>query len=291
MKQKFKAKIIALAAIIIVFSAVIWFAGTALSHSTNRKIGNLPPDLQGRNVEFPSASGSTIHGWWIAGQPHKGAIILMHGVRDSRLSLLDRARFLSAAGYAVLLFDFQAHGESIGEQITFGYLESRDAQAAVKFVRETLPWEKIGVIGISLGGAATLLAEPKLEVNAIVLELVYPTIKQAMQNRLHHYLSFVGDAVTPLFIMQLQPRTGIAPDDLRPITKIANISAPKLLIAGAEDKHTLLAESQQMFQTAKEPKELWVVDGAQHQDIHHFAKQEYERRVLSFFAQSFSRPA
>ena len=84
MKQKFKAKIIALAAIIIVFSAVIWFAGTALSHSTNRKIGNLPPDLQGRNVEFPSASGSTIHGWWIAGQPHKGAIILMHVGIDSR---------------------------------------------------------------------------------------------------------------------------------------------------------------------------------------------------------------
>ena len=289
MKKKFKEKIIALATIIIVFSAVIWFAGTMLSHSTNRKIGDLPSDLQGRSVEFPSASGSTIHGWWLAGQPGRGAIILMHGVRDSRLSLLDRARFLSAAGYAVLLFDFQAHGESIGEQITFGYLESRDAQAAVKFVRENLPQEKIGVIGISLGGAATLLAEPKLEVNAIVLELVYPTIKQAIQNRLHHYLSFVGDALTPLFIMQLQPRTGIAPDDLRPITKIANLTAPKLLIAGAEDKHTLLAESQQMFQMAKEPKELWVVDGAQHQDIHRFAKQEYERRVLSFFAQSFSR--
>ena len=131
MKKKFKEKIIALATIIIVFSAVIWFAGTMLSHSTNRKIGDLPSDLQGRSVEFPSASGSTIHGWWLAGQPGRGAIILMHGVRDSRLSLLDRARFLSAAGYAVLLFDFQAHGESIGEQITFGYLESRDAQAAV----------------------------------------------------------------------------------------------------------------------------------------------------------------
>ena len=256
MKKKFKTKIVALAAIVIGFAAVIWFAGTMLSHSTNRRIGELPPDLQGRNVEFSSASGSTIHGWWISGQPGKGAIILMHGVRDSRLSLLDRARFLSAAGYAVLLFDFQAHGESKGKQITFGYLESRDAQAAVKFIREALPQEKIGVIGISLGGAAALLAEPKLDVNAIVLELVYPTIKQAIQNRLHHYLNFVGDALTPLFIMQLQPRTGIAPDDLRPVTKIAHISVPKLLIAGAEDKYTPLAESQQMFQAAKEPRVL-----------------------------------
>ena len=267
----------------IIFCAIIWFAGTVLSHSTNRKIGELPPDLKGRNVEFLSGSGSNIHGWLIEGNKGKGTIILMHGVRDSRLSLLDRARFLSAAGYSVLLFDFQAHGESQGEQITFGYLESRDAQAAVKFVHENLPEEKIGVIGISLGGAATLLAEPELEVNAMVLELVYPDINHALQNRLHHYLNFVGDAITPLFIMQLQPRLGLSTDQLRPITKVENIKAPKLIIAGSEDKHTLLSESQQMYKSAHEPKELWIVNGAQHQDIHRFAKLDYDLHILKFF--------
>lgn len=58
--------------------------------------------------------------------------------------MLDRARFLSAAGFAVLLFDFQAHGESPGEHITFGYLESRDAQAAVEFLRTQAQVERIG---------------------------------------------------------------------------------------------------------------------------------------------------
>ena len=275
--------IIKLISVPIIFCAIIWFAGTVLSHSTNRKIGELPSDIKGRNVEFLSASGSNIHGWFIEGNKGKGAIILMHGVRDSRLSLLDRARFLSAAGYSVLLFDFQAHGESQGEQITFGYLESRDAQAAVKFVHENFPEEKIGVIGISLGGAATLLAEPELDVNAIILELVYPDINHALQNRLHHYLNFIGDAITPLFIMQLQPRLGIATDQLRPISKIGNIQAPKLIIAGSEDKHTLLNESHQMYETAHEPKELWIVNGAKHQDIHRFAKQDYELRILKFF--------
>jgi uncharacterized protein len=275
--------IIKIISVPIIFCAIIWFAGTVLSHSTNRKIGELPADLKGRNVEFLSGSGANLHGWFIEGKKSKGAIILMHGVRDSRLSLLDRARFLSAAGYSVLLFDFQAHGESKGEQITFGYLESRDAQAAVKFVHENLPEEKIGVIGISLGGAATLLAEPQLEINAVVLELVYPDINHAIQNRLHHYLNFVGDAITPLFIMQLQPRLGLSTDQLRPITRIGNIKAPKLIIAGSEDKHTLLSESQQMYKSAQEPKELWIVNGAQHQDIYRFAKQDYELHILKFF--------
>ncbi len=83
-----------------------------------------------------------------------------------------------------LLFDFQAHGESTGERITFGYLESKDAQAAVNFLHTNLPEEKLGLIGVSMGGAATLLATPPLEVNAMVLEMVYPTIEQAITARL-----------------------------------------------------------------------------------------------------------
>ncbi|HEX4946560.1 MAG TPA: alpha/beta fold hydrolase [Blastocatellia bacterium] len=269
-----------------IVGALIWLAGTVLSHSAYRTIGALPPDVQGRAVTFPSASGATIHGWWIAGQPHKGAVLLMHGVRDSRLSMLDRARFLSAAGHSVLLFDFQAHGESQGEQITFGYLESRDAQAAVQFVREALPGEKIGIIGVSLGGAATLLAEPKIEVNAIAVEMVYPTIQQAIDNRMRHYLSFVGGWLTPLFVVQLEPRLGIAPEALQPINKIGTLTMPKLIVAASEDRHTPLTESRALFDAAQEPKELWVVEGAAHENLHRFAKEEYERRVLHFFDQT-----
>ncbi len=287
MKTKTKLSIIsALIVLPLVFFTLIWLAGTVLSHSVNRTIGALPPDLKGRNVSFPSASGATIHGWLVEGQAGKGVILLMHGVRDSRLSMLDRARFLSAAGYSVLLFDFQAHGASKGEQITFGYLESRDVQAAVQFVRETLPGEKIGIIGVSLGGAATLLAEPKIEANAIAIEMVYPTIRQAIDNRLRHYLSGLGGLLTPLFIAQLKPRLGIAPEVLQPINKVGSLTMPKLFIAAAEDKHTPLAESQDLFNAAQEPKELWVVNGAAHVNLHRFAKQEYERRVLSFFAQT-----
>lgn len=286
MKTKTKHSISIIIALPLIFCALVWLAGTVLSHSAQRTIGALPAELQGRSVSFPSASGATIQGWWIAGNENAGAIILMHGVRDSRLAMVERARFLNTSGYSVLLFDFQAHGESKGEQITFGYLESRDAQAAVKFVRETWPGQSIGIIGVSLGGAATLLAEPKIEANAIAIEMVYPTIEQAIDNRMKHYLSFVGGWLTPLFVVQLQPRLGISPEALQPISKVGQITIPKLFIAASEDKHTPLAESQDLFKAAQEPKELWVVNGAVHEDLHRFARQEYERRILQFFGQS-----
>ncbi len=261
----------------------VWFAGSSLSAPAHQSIGNLPSDLAGRNVQFSSDSGATIHGWFIPGKKGAGAIVLMHGVRANRLSMLDRARFLAHAGYSVLLFDFQAHGESTGEHITFGYLESRDAQAAINFLRTTAPDEKIGIIGVSMGGAATLLAAPPLGVHAIVLEMVYPTINQAISNRLTMRLGGWAAVLTPFLAWQLKPRLGVDAEVLRPIDHVGKIVVPKLFIVGAEDRHTTIEESRQMFNAASEPKELWIVEGAKHVDLYPASKGDYERRVLDFF--------
>ncbi len=189
----------------ILFLATVWITGSLLSSSVNQPIGEPPSDVVANAVQFPSLSGATIHGWFIQGKENSGAIILMHGVRANRLSMLERARFLSGTGYSVLLFDFQAHGESNGGNITFGYLGSKDTQAAVSFVRSRLPKEKIGIIGVSMGGAAVLLAKPQLEVNAVVLEMVYPTIEQAVSNRITTRLGDWATILTPLLTWQLKP--------------------------------------------------------------------------------------
>jgi fermentation-respiration switch protein FrsA (DUF1100 family) len=278
-----KLIIIGVSGVLLIFLLTIWLAGSFLTAPANQTIGDLPSDITGSSVQFPSESGSTIHGWFIPGKKGMGAIVLMHGVRANRLSMLDRARFLSRAGYAVLLFDFQAHGESEGRHITFGYLESKDAQAAIHFLRSNAPDEKIGLIGVSMGGASALLASPPLDVNAMVLEMVYPTIKEAISNRLTMRLGGWASVLTPLLSWQLKPRLGIDADALRPIDKVGSIRAPKLFIVGAEDQHTTIEESQQMFNAASEPKELWVISGAKHVDLYSVSKNEYEQRVLEFF--------
>lgn len=261
-----------------------WRAGSFLSAPANEPVGNLPTDLVGNSVQFQSESGTTLHAWLIPGKKGMGALVLMHGVRANRLSMLDRARFLVRAGFTVLLFDFQAHGESQGSHITFGYLESRDARAAVNYVRENFPGEQVGVIGVSMGGAAALLAVPALDVDAMVLEMVYPTANQAIGNRLIARFGRLGKLLVPLLSWQLKPRLGVNADDLRPIDKVGRMTTPKLFIAGSDDRYTPLAESQQMFEMASNPKDLWIVNGAGHQDLYRFVGSEYEQRIQTFFS-------
>ena len=281
--MKLKKPTFVLFALVAAALVAIFVAGSFLTASAPQTIGELPSDLSGRSIQFSSGSGATIHGWFIPGKQGAGAVLLMHGVRSNRLSMTDRARFLSPAAYSVLLFDFQAHGESAGKHITFGALESKDAQAALEFLRQIAPGERIGVIGVSMGGAAAILASPPLHADAYVLEMVYPTIDEAITNRLTMRLGAWARVLTPLFVLQLKPRLGIDKAELRPIDHVGQLTSPKLFIAGSNDLHTTIEESERLYEAASEPKDFWVIQGAKHVDLHHAAPTEYESRVLEFF--------
>jgi fermentation-respiration switch protein FrsA (DUF1100 family) len=247
-------------------------------------VGAPPAILAAESVSFRSGSGAVLAGWYAQGRAACPTIVLMHPLRGNRRAVLGRAAFLTRAGYGLLLFDFQAHGESTGERITFGQLERHDAAAAIAFAKDRRPAARIGVIGISLGGAATLLADPPLPIDALVIESVYPTAAEAGFNRVALRLGPLAHVLTPLLLMQFDWRLGFSPDSLRPIDRIGTITAPLYVIAGTDDRHTTLAESRRLFDRATAPKEFWAVPGAAHVDLHAHAPAEYERRVGALFA-------
>lgn len=263
-------------------AAAIWGAGSLLIRPHRQVIGAPPGDFPARDVTFASDTGLPVRGWFVPGRPGMGAVLLLHGVRANRLSMLARARFLHRAGYAVLLIDFQASGESAGEAISFGYREARDAVAAVRELRELAPGEPVGVIGTSMGGAAALLAGASLDADAVVLEQVYPSIDRAVRDRLELHGGAVGRWAAVPLLATMHPHLGVYPEQLRPIDWIGMLTVPKLLIVGERDRHTRIEESMEMYGRAAGPKALWVVAGAEHVDLYRFAGDAYEMRVLAF---------
>lgn len=265
-----------------------------LARPARSVVGNPPPSLGARTVDFPSRSGSLIRAWLAPGRPGAGAVLLLHGMGGNRASMLTRAGFLHRAGFTILAPDFQAHGESPGRHITFGALESLDAEAALAYLRASAPGERIGIIGISMGGAATLVGAKPLLADALVLESVYPTFTDAVADRLYTWLGplgFLGRAATPALIQLVAPRIGVDPSHLRPIDAIAGVRQPLLLIAGSEDHYTRLSESRALFSRATSTKEFWEVHGAGHEDLHDYTPLEYERRVGEFLIAHLRAPA
>jgi alpha-beta hydrolase superfamily lysophospholipase len=258
-----------------------WIFGSIYCTACNHIVA-LPKDLPVERVSFQSKSGATIRGWLVSTETNRGVVILQHGIHADKSTLVDRARLVSQAGYAVLLFDFQAHGESIGNAITFGYLESRDSQAAVDFVKKRFPGKPVAVIGVSLGAAAAVLAKPHLDVQALILEMMYPTIEDATKDRIQMRLGSLGRCFSPLLTLQIPWHAGCHGEDLRPIDAVATIDTPKLFIAGTDDLDTKFSEAEQIFAGAAEPKIFVAVDGARHEDLLRFASEQYKTNVLEF---------
>jgi fermentation-respiration switch protein FrsA (DUF1100 family) len=274
----------------VLLAAGVIAVGLFLSAPARAIVGSAPADLPVESVSIASGSGATLRGWFVSGRPAAGAVVLMHGVHANRLSMLRRARLFHAEGFAVLLFDFQAHGESTGTRITFGHREGQDAAAVIAYLRARLPNERVGVIGSSLGGAAALLAPAPLDVDALVLESVYPDIGSAIENRIIAVLGPIGAVVAPpttaLFKLLLPPFLDLSVSDLRPIDRIASVRAPILLAAGTRDDRTTGVEVQAMFARANEPKRLWLVEGAGHVDLEGFAPAQYRDHVLAFMIET-----
>jgi fermentation-respiration switch protein FrsA (DUF1100 family) len=268
------------------FLASVLGVGWALGRPVPAYVGDPPADLNAQCVEFKSDSGSLVKGWWCLGRAGKGTILLLPGIRANRLSMVDRARFLQNAGYSVLLIDFQATGETKGDHITFGWKESRDVLAAVRFIRQIRPSDRIGIIGSSLGGAAALIARPPVKINALVVEAVYPTIETVVQNRLDNYLGPLGRLAAPLLLAQLKPRLGISASDLRPVDRISCVGCPIFVMSGENDRNTRRHDTNELYSRARDPKQMWFVPKAAHVDLHAAAAIEYESRVLSFFDQT-----
>ncbi len=271
--------------------SLLLLLGLALAAPSVATIGPHPPDLPAvQDVRISSGSGSLLRGWWLpASRPGAGTVILLHGIRNNRLSMLPRARRIAAEGYAVLLFDFQAHGESPGQHITGGKLEALDASAAVRFAHARSPSDRVAVIGTSLGAAAALLGPHPLDVQALVLESVYSDIHAGFANWLNVILGPGRNSLAiPLLSMTfdelLLPLIGVSPRELRPIDRITDIRAPILIATGTEDRIAPLSMAAALYAEASAPKRFWAVDGAAHADLEAFAPDRYWATILPFLA-------
>ena len=275
----FLVQILSITAAIIIS---IFAVGQLLTGPASTAVGILSTDFPTEPVQFPANSESPVHGWLVYGVPGHGVVLLAHSIRSNRLEMLSRARFLNEQGYSVLLIDLQAHGESPGKRITFGARESESIEAAVAFLRENFPFERIGAIGVSLGAAAIVLAKRTLKLDAVVLESLHPTIEEAIENRLKLHFGEYGSVLLPLILFQFSFYMDIPTDELSPIAKIDNLNTPLLLISGTNDAHTTLPETERLFAAAREPKEIWIIPGAGHFNMHSYAGRTYENRISAF---------
>jgi fermentation-respiration switch protein FrsA (DUF1100 family) len=252
----------------------IWVAGGTLAQPVNHPV-SMPPGFE------PVIANGT-HGSLLRVPGATRCALLMHGVRADRRVMADRASFLRDSGLTSLAVDLQAHGETPGEMITFGHREAADARNGVAYLRAWLGCRSVVVIGQSLGGAAALLGEGPVAADAFVLESVYPTVEDAVANRLAMRFGSLGRLAAPLLHFQIPLRAGVGRDALRPLDAVRKLRVPVLVAGGTKDLQTPQAETRRLFDAAPGKKVLWLVEGAGHEDLYAFDPAQYRAKLGEF---------
>ena len=278
------------AGLLVLGLAASWLVGSLLMRATPAEVA--PPTPPARDVQLRSTDGlilaTTV---WPGRSPSSPAILLLHGNGASRAAVADNAAWLSARGYAAMTLDLRGHGESARAGKSFGLAESRDVAAALAWLRGR-GHRRVGIVGISLGGASALLGESgPAAADALVLQAVYPDIRRAIRNRIGGILGRPPALLLePLLSFQARLRLGVGPSRLSPLQALPAFRGAVFVIGGGADGHTPPDETRALFAAARGPKHLWIAPQLDHPSISDIRTEDYRRRLLTFFSRNIGPP-
>jgi len=244
-------------------------------------------DVPHETVEFTADDGITLRGWWFPRPDSHRVIIGCPGHRRGKHDLLGIGSALWRAGNNVLLFDFRGCWDSDPAPQSLAYKEVPDLDAALRYVKWRVSGADIGIIGYSMGAAvAILVASRDPSVRAVVADSSFATMRDVIAHALRRH-RFPPHPFVALTDVYNRWHYGYPFNAVRPIDDVARISPrPILFIHGGQDDVTPVSHAFRLYEAAREPKELWIVDGAAHCGAYFDNRAKYVTRVAEFFADS-----
>lgn len=207
--------------------------------------------------------------------PHDGdlVVVLAHGFTNSwqRHGVWKVATWLNRSS-AVVTFDFRGHGRS-GGLSTMGDREIKDLDVAVAYARE-LGYRWVAAVGFSMGGSVVVRYAGLVGgLDAAVSvsgpgRWYYKGTKQ--MRRLHWAVERrAGRLVTRRWLKTRVASSGWNPVPVPPAEAAPLIApTPFLVVHGDADSYFPVEHAHQLYEAAREPKELWIVPGFGHAETH-----------------------
>jgi uncharacterized protein len=250
------------------------------------------PNPEAQTVEIAARDGARLRAsLYTPERWNGGAVLVLHGIADSRGSEIGFAHLFLSRGYLVLTPDNRGQGESGGDFVTYGVLEADDVHRWVSWLMvERHPWNVYG-LGESLGGAVlieSLRVEQRFD--AIVAESAFASLVRVARDRVAERLpvpralrGVLAASIVSSAFLYGRLRYGLDFREASPEAAIAQTSTPVLLIHGLSDDKTSPEHSRILAGRDPRTATLWLVPGARHTGASAAAPGEFAERVLGFF--------
>jgi fermentation-respiration switch protein FrsA (DUF1100 family) len=219
-------------------------------------------------------------------------VICFHGYTGEGLSNhMAIGDYFLKHGYAMLLPDARAHGQSEGEYIGFGCLDRQDALGWINWViRECGEDVKIMLYGTSMGGATVLMTsglELPDNVKGIVSDCGFTSPKEVFThvlNSMYHLPAFPAIQGADLINRKL---AGYGMDECNAKYEVQKAKVPILFIHGSADTFVPCSMCQEIYDNCRSPKRKLIVEGAAHAESYYKEMEIYEKALDEFAEEIF----
>ncbi|HEU5414354.1 MAG TPA: alpha/beta fold hydrolase [Candidatus Angelobacter sp.] len=254
-----------------------------------------------KNVSIQADDGAVLKGWYVQPQKFNGsAVVLLHGITDNREGVAGYGKIFLDRGYAVLLPDARAHGESGGALATYGIKEAGDLHEWVSWLYGDSLRASQCVYGFGESyGAALLLQTLPVESRfcAVAVEDSFSTAREMSYERVSSPLHLgpwfgktLGQPMIDAAVLYSKMRYGIDLLQPSPLYGLQHSRVPVLLIQGAQDQSIRPKHAEILANAASDHAQLWMVPFAGHTMAWTAAHQEFEARVTAWFEEHQHAP-
>jgi len=196
------------------------------------------------DVNFKTADGLTLHGWYIYARNPRGTVLFLHGNAGNISHRLDSVAIFHELGFNTFIIDYRGYGQSEGkpgEQGTY-----RDADAAWQHLLTERGEDpaRIVVFGRSLGGAVAAWLATKQKPAALIVESSFTSVAE-MAAHLYPY-------VPVRFILRLRYPV---------IDFVSRITCPVLIVHSRDDEIIPFAMGKALYKAAPGPKAFLELAG------------------------------
>lgn len=246
-----------------------------------------------QDVYITSDDGLQLHGLWVPAQDAKGTMLLVHGYRSTMLVDFGPAiDYYHSRGMNLLIPEQRCHGKSQGRYITFGVKESRDMLCWLAYHNRHFGQLPMIMSGLSMGASTVLfLADKELpeNVKGIIADCGFTSAKEILSTvftRVTHLPAAPSIWITDL-IARLIAGFGLSEQDTR--KTLADNRLPIIMVHGKEDSFVPCQMTQQGYAVCTGPKQLLLVEGADHGVSFLVAREQYSRMIEEFLDQNIGR--
>lgn len=267
------------------------------THPIRRRLKGDPGDLglEFERIRFRSRDGLTISGWYVPAEDATAVIVLCHGFPNNRSELLPWVEYLKGLGMHMLLFDFRSLGESEGASSTIGLNEVEDLLGAMDYLESRRDTEHlpVGVFGLSMGGAAAIMAAAKDDrIRAVAAHASYASLDRAIHQRFNLFFGPAGKSVANWTRRWGRRWFPCDPADIAPIRAIGKLGKrPVLILHGGRDFLTRPEDADKLHRAAGQNAEIRIFPRSFHASVHPSEREEYKREIRDFFKRSLAGDA